>query len=26
VRTTMMASGWVPEGFGTQGVAFCSPN
>lgn len=26
VRTTMMASGWVPEGFGAQGVAFCSPN
>jgi len=26
VRTTMMGSGWVPEGFGAQGVAFCSPN
>lgn len=26
VRTTMMASGWVPEGFGAQGVAFCAPD
>lgn len=25
VRAAMMASGWVPEGFGAQGVAFCSP-
>jgi hypothetical protein len=25
VRSAMMASGWVPEGFGAQGVAFCTP-
>ena len=26
VRADMIAQGWVPEGFGTEGVGFCSPN
>jgi hypothetical protein len=25
VRTAMLASGWLPEGYGPQGVSFCSP-
>ena len=26
VRADMMAKGWLPEGFGAEGVGFCSPN
>lgn len=26
VREAMLAAGWVSEGFGAQGVAFCSPD
>ena len=26
VRIDMIGKGWVPEGFGTEGVGFCSPN
>ena len=26
VRADMMAKGWVPEGFGGEGVGFCAPN
>ncbi|MCC7217978.1 MAG: hypothetical protein IT517_14470 [Burkholderiales bacterium] len=26
IRADMMAKGWVPEGFGAEGVAFCAPN
>jgi cytochrome c553 len=26
VRIEMMGKGWIPEGFGPEGVGFCSPN
>ena len=26
VRVEMMGKGWIPEGFGPEGVGFCSPN
>ena len=26
VRADMMSKGWLPEGFGPEGVGFCSPN
>ena len=26
LRADMIAQGWVPEGFGSEGVGFCSPN
>ena len=26
IRADMMAKGWIPEGFGPDGVGFCSPN
>lgn len=26
IRADMMAKGWVPEGFGVEGVGFCAPN
>ena len=26
IRADMMAKGWIPEGFGPEGVGFCAPN
>jgi len=26
VRAEMMGKGWIPEGFGPEGVGFCAPN
>jgi Repeat of unknown function (DUF5648) len=26
VRADMMSKGWIPEGFGSEGVGFCAPN
>lgn len=26
VRADMMSKGWIPEGFGPEGVGFCAPN